>query len=219
MTARQHSLLWEFSLTFAYIMALIWLSTTLPKLLTDFLAFAGVAFLCWRLKQGGDTWADLGFLVPEAKDIYWLMIGIGAMIFSSFFLIAIGHFITPRFWEDREMMERLSKFSMGYFSGVMFQQFLLSGYFANRISKIWPGRNFRNAIGIGLLFGIIHLPNPVLMVATAIFGTATSWYFQKSRNIYFLILAHLVLSKFVDQLIAGPLLIKNAMRVGPAFWQ
>lgn len=73
----------------------------------------------------------------------------------------------------------------------LFQQYLLNGYFANRLQASFDTRyQYLVAPMAGAMFAAAHVPNPLLMVVTLIGGTVAAAAYQRHRNLFFLALAH-----------------------------
>lgn len=216
-TVRQRSLLKEALIFFACVMALIWSSDWLGKGWTYIVGFLIVVPLLLSFKLRGDSARDIGFCVYPS-DLRWWWIGLGGLIVSALILVLVGYIITPNFWENGAWVKKFSKVSFGYALGVPIQQFFAQGYFTSRLNQVWPNRHLFVAGLAGLLFGVVHLPNPVLTIGTWFFGTATAWFFLKAPNLYFLSLTHFILSHLVKNLIASPLIGRGCMQVGPGFW-
>lgn len=218
MVVYRKNLLAEALCLFVCVMALIWTSQWNRWVTIGLSGVAGFAVLTsWRWR--GDTVSDIGLCVTYA-DVAKIPLGIVWMLIALSGVLVIGHAITPRFWDDPVVMKKLSTVSLGYMLGIPFQEGLLHGYFTNRIGKVFPGRHHLCAAIVGSMFALVHLPNPVLAIATFVFAGGGAYFFlAKSRNLYFFCFAHLILSTAVKCLIAVPLVGHGSMRIGPGFWQ
>jgi len=102
-----------------------------------------------------------------------------------------------------------------YFAFCVLQQVALNSLFSNRIyfltKEIWT-----SAVSAGIIFAILHWPNPVLMPATFIAGVAMSWLFLKERNVLPLAIWHMVLGVLIGW--AMPIAWHHGLRVGPGYY-
>jgi hypothetical protein len=102
----------------------------------------------------------------------------------------------------------------GYCFWALFQQYLLNGYFVNRIEASLATRyRYLVAPMAGTLFAAAHLPNPLLMGVTLVGGTAAAAAYQRHRNLLFLALAHALIGTTIWLVI--PDTVSHHLRVGP----
>jgi hypothetical protein len=86
---------------------------------------------------------------------------------------------------------RVAGVLVGYCFWALFQQYLLNGYFANRLQASLDTRyRFLVAPLAGMMFAAAHVPNPLLMGVTLVGGTVAAWAYQRHRNLFFLAFAH-----------------------------
>lgn len=91
------------------------------------------------------------------------------------------------------------------------QEFLLLDFFLLRLCRVLPGSGW--AVGaLAVLFATAHIPNPVLMPLTLLWGGIAGALFLRYRNLYTLGLAHAILGICVA--IAVPGVVTHNMRVG-----
>jgi membrane protease YdiL (CAAX protease family) len=103
---------------------------------------------------------------------------------------------------------------MGYLPWGLFQQYLLNGYFLNRLGAVQPPRVA--AATAAALFSSAHLPNWFLMLV----GFGAAWccarIWGKYRNLFFLGLAHATVG-FLLYLVV-PDSISHHLTVGPGWF-
>jgi len=71
----------------------------------------------------------------------------------------------------------------------LFQQYLLNGYFVNRLAQFGGARSFAPAFA-AVLLSLAHLPNWFLMAVTLAGGYVCARIYLRYRNLYVLAIAH-----------------------------
>jgi hypothetical protein len=99
----------------------------------------------------------------------------------------------------------------GYVIWSFLQQFILQNYFLLRLLRICRKPWIAVAIS-GSLFAFAHVPNPVLMAATLLWGVAACALFLRYRDLYSLGVAHAVFG--LTLAICVPAAVHHNMRVG-----
>lgn len=93
----------------------------------------------------------------------------------------------------------------------LFQQYVLQGYINRRVQIVF-GTGSTSAIVVGLLFGVIHLPNPMLFALTFVGGAIWAFVYQRTPNLFALALSHAAVSITVALLFPPEWI--NSLRVG-----
>jgi hypothetical protein len=170
-----------------------------------------LVFFSWHKR--GDNWETLG-IAPRnwTKDL--------AEIISVFFVfltcvILISIKWNPGAFNQPDLSWKFSKLALLYFPWALLQQLWCNGYFVNRLQMVFRSSK-ATTFFTGLLFGLVHLPNPVLFVATLLGGMMSAHFFQRNRNLYFLALAHAILAVSIKYLL--PDAWHHNLRIGPGYW-
>jgi membrane protease YdiL (CAAX protease family) len=93
----------------------------------------------------------------------------------------------------------------------LFQQYALQG-FINRRLQLTLGSGWKSAVVTGVLFSLIHLPNPLLALLTLIGGIIWAAVYQRQPNLFALALSHFICALTVALFV--PLNLISGLRVG-----
>ena len=105
---------------------------------------------------------------------------------------------------------------LGYMLWAFLQQFLLQGFFLLRLLRLLPTKGGAVAVA-ALLFGFAHIPNPLLIVATLVWGAAACALFLRYRDIYSLGIAHGIFG--ICLAITVPSAVHHQMNVGLGYYR
>ena len=104
----------------------------------------------------------------------------------------------------------------GYLVWSLLQQFMLQDYFLLRLLRLMPGKAAAVSTA-AILFAGAHIPNPVLMLGTLLWGMAACILFLRYRDLYSLGVAHCLLGICIA--VTVPAHIHHGMRVGLGYRQ
>jgi membrane protease YdiL (CAAX protease family) len=192
----------EVILAYSLILIVIWIPNPLQRILY-WITFAIVITLTLLRRESLTT---LGLGTTGILRSLWV-VGVALLLA----LLAMG--LAFRLHTLHSLFGRapVVTHAWGYFIWAIMQQFLLQSYFLLRLlrltSKLWL------AVAIAtLLFAVAHIPNPVLILLTLIWGLISCLLFLRYRNIYTLGIAHGILG--ICLAITIPDHIHRHMRVG-----
>lgn len=202
----------EILLVFAMVESAIWFSKISRTLswLFGTLALLAVIFYWYRDLDGLKNI----FCPVKTKRIYYGQMYMAFFAFGTAILV-IAEFGNPKAFSLPGLAGRFAVSVLCYLGNALWQQVLLNGYFLPKLEQAL--QNKAKAIpAIGILFALVHLPNPVLVPVTMIGGMLSAYFFQKTRNIYVLIIAHAILAVSVMYLF--PESWHHHLRIGPGYF-
>lgn len=96
----------------------------------------------------------------------------------------------------------------------LMQQFILQVYVLLRLIRL--GLRQGPAIAVAaVLFGVAHIPNPVLVPAALVWAVISCWLYLRYRNLYPIAVAHALLGMCIA--LCVPNAINHHMRVGEGY--
>ncbi len=195
----------EIGMAYGLILVALW--TPLPgQKLVSLVALAWVLLSTW---VSFDGWKAMGLSGTGFVRSLWvvgaaLLLAMGAAMVASR-LQTLHAPANPGLFAERYS---------GYGIWSFLQEFLLLDFFLLRLLRLLHGRQAAAIAATGL-FGIAHVPNPILTVLALLWGWAACRLFLRYGNLYTLAMAHAVLGICVAVTVPGP--VDHNMRVGIAY--
>ena len=168
-----------------------------------------LALMIFSHRAYGESLRDIGFRWDNFVAAVKLLI---LPTLAAIAVIAIGLWLVSQNLSAREPLRW--RFLLVPF-WALFQQYALQG-FINRRAQIVLGTGWKTAVFVGLLFSIIHFPNPILSVLTLAGGTIWAVIYQRVPNLFALALSHAAASITVAMLFPQHWI--NGLRVGFKFF-
>jgi membrane protease YdiL (CAAX protease family) len=206
----------ELALAYALILAVIWSPRPWQRILW-ILAVGSVAAMTVRSWEGGQS---VGLRSKNFLRSLWVPLVALAFAVAAVMLAVHLQSLRLPYPFPTSMAQTNSPFGhtllfvktfWGYALWTFVQQFLLQGFFLLRMLQIIPSPKTA-AFAAATLFALAHIPNPVLAIATLLWGFAACVIFLRYRNLYPLAIAHAIFGVTLAITVPPPL-IRN-MRVG-----
>jgi hypothetical protein len=196
---------------FALIMLDIWLVQ--PHVHLAWLALVVLAIASHRLH--GETLRSLGFTRTNLGACFAAVTPL--LLIAAALALAFGSaFGTIR----HGGAHRLTFFIPYYCVWGLFQQYVLNGYFVNRLAAAAPRRQARAVpVAAATLFALAHVPNWFLTAVTFFAGWACAHFYLEYRNLYPLGLAHGLLGSVLFITVPEPIAQRFYVGPGALKWQ
>jgi len=197
----------ELAICYGLIQLVVWTPRPTQQLLF-WIAFVWILATTLVYRPDANT---LGLRLIGLQSLLWITAG--GLLFAGV-LVGIGfelHTLHP-LHGARSLRLHMAGYQLWAFE----QQFILQDYFLLRLLRILPTQ-FAAVIAAAVLFSTAHLPNPVLMAATLVWGIVSCTLFLRRRNLYALGLVHGILGLGVA--ISVPDSVTHHMMVGLGYLQ
>ena len=193
----------ELVVGYALILCVIWTPNPSQRILF-WLSFVFIISTTLASRRNYDD--ELGFGFQRIRGGLWIIAATVAGCLVALGIAEATHLLHPLFGP-----KPLPLHVWGYLVWALLQQFILQDFFLLRLLRIT--HNPASAVlAAGLLFGAAHIPNPVLTVATLLWGTAACFIFLRYRSLYVLAIAHWMLGLCIA--VTVPNALNHHMRVG-----
>ncbi|HEV2577278.1 MAG TPA: CPBP family glutamic-type intramembrane protease [Acidobacteriaceae bacterium] len=202
--SRRRALL-ELAVSYTLILLVIWTANPLQRILyiTAVIVLAAILILSF---QGCDK---LGLRRTNLLRSLW--VAIAALVLAAVLILVAAHLHTLH--APHTVSGLIARY-WGYALWAFVQQILLQDVFLRRLLILTPSPRLA-AFLAALIFAIAHLPNPILVPITFLWGFISCLLFLHYRNIIPLAIAHAAFGITLAITIPSPL-IRN-MRVGLGF--
>jgi len=192
----------EVAVTYGLVLLAVWTPTSLQ-------VWLGWIILAWVFSATAASPHDartLGFRPSRPWRSFWVvgiaLLAAGLAVWISAQIhtlhpLPIGMHEVARTWR--------------YFLWAFVQQFLLQDFFLLRLLRLLPSKTAA-VIAATVLFASAHLPNPLLVMVTLLWGAAACALFLRYRDLYSLGIAHGILG--ICLAITIPNALHHGMRVG-----
>ena len=189
---------------YALILAVIWTPTPTQRILYWLAVVVVIGITVLRHEKLN----SLGLAPTETLRPFWIV--------AAALVLALAAALAARQFGTLHGLPHVGHLSarppvVGYLIWSFVQEFLVQVFVLTRLIRLLPRRSLAIAAA-ALLFAIAHIPNPVLIGLTLIWGLIAGRFFLRYRNLYALGLAHGILGLCVA--VTVPDAMHHHMRVG-----
>ena len=159
-------------------------------------------------RQRGETLREVGFRLDNVLNTARLLLlpTFGAVLV----ILAVAWMLNQSFisapWRNRFLLLPI---------WALVQQYALNG-FINRRAQLVMGKGWQSVLVVALIFGLLHLPNPLLSLLTFVAGLIWAFVYQRHPNLFALALSHSIISITLALAVSSKWL--DSLRVGFKFF-
>jgi hypothetical protein len=190
----------EIALAYGMILLVIWTPPPLQK----FFWYTAAALITVLIALRFEGWDAAGFRRTNLLRASWVVAA--ALVVGAAVLMVAARFHTLRLPQPFHVFDRYA----GYALWACVQQFLLQAFFLSRIMRVM--KPAQAVLAVAVLFAAAHLPNPLLVPLTLLWGLTACLHFLRYRNLIPLAVAHAILGIALTMTLPGP--AHHSMRVG-----
>ncbi|HTW48089.1 MAG TPA: CPBP family intramembrane glutamic endopeptidase [Acidobacteriaceae bacterium] len=192
----------ELWIGYGLILVVVWTPNPWQRVLY-WTAVAFIAVTAWLRRR--ETQPN-GFGLKGLVASLWIIPGAVAAVFAAIDVAGHLHTLHPLYGPLPVVAHILA-----YALWALVQQFILQVFVLLRLLRLGLRRGAAITLA-AVLFAIAHIPNPVLVPITLVWGAATSVLYLRYRNLYALALAHGILG--MGLAVCVPNSVHHHMRVG-----
>ena len=159
-------------------------------------------------RERGETIREIGFRLDNfqsaARSLLLPTVGAVLLIGGVAWMLNQSFISAP--WRNRFLLLPV---------WALVQQYALNG-FINRRAQFVLGKGWHSVFVVALVFGLLHLPNPLLAVLTFVGGLIWAFVYQRHPNLFALALSHSIISITLALAVSSKWL--DSLRVGFKFF-
>lgn len=146
-----------------------------------------LAFMIYSHRERGENLNDIGFRFDNFVAAARLLVI--PTIVTCVLILLLTWFMKGREFSFAPF--RLRFLTVPFWA--LFQQYVLQG-FINRRAQLALGSGLKSILLMGVIFSLVHLPNPMLGIITLIGGVVWAAVYQRQPNLFALALSHSIVS-------------------------
>ena len=159
-------------------------------------------------RERGETIREIGFRLDNflSASRSLLLPTLGAVLVIVAVAWALNQSLIAAPWRNRFLLLPV---------WALVQQYALNG-FINRRAQLVMGKGWQSVLVVALIFGLLHLPNPLLSLLTIVGGLIWGFGYQRHPNLFALALSHSIISITLALAVSSKWL--DSLRVGFKFF-